>query len=68
MLIINCKSCIGSKLSSPNYKCNLTFRNTFVFFSFTDSLYIFKYSHLIEPGVEGQKVASHEALSIIEKN
>ncbi len=42
-----------------NYKRNLTFLNTFVvFFSFTGNVCTFKYSHLIEPGVEGHKVAS----------
>jgi hypothetical protein len=49
---------MGCKLSSFNYKCNLTSRNTFVFSSFTNSLYTFKICHFIELGVKGQKVAS----------
>jgi hypothetical protein len=57
--ILNHKSCIGSRLFFSNYKRNLTFLNTFVvFFSFTGNVCTFKYSHLIEPGVEGHKVAS----------
>ncbi len=50
---------IGGKLFGFNYKCNLTFKNTFCIFSFIGSICTFKYSHLIEPRVEGQKVASH---------
>jgi hypothetical protein len=57
-IFINSKSCIGSKLSGSNYKRNLTSRNTFVFFSsFIGNICIFKYSHIIELGEEGQKVA-----------
>jgi hypothetical protein len=50
-----------SKLSGFNYKHNITFRNTLVFFFFIDSTCTFKYGHLIEPGVEGHKVTSHMA-------
>jgi len=59
--ILNRKWCIGGKLLGFNYKCNLTFKNTFTF-SFINSICTFKYSHLIELGVEGQKVASQQVL------
>ncbi len=62
--ILNRKSCIRSKLSSFNYKHNLTSKNTFVFFSFTCNVCTFKYSHFIEPRVEGQKVTSQYLLEI----
>jgi hypothetical protein len=32
--------------------------DTFAIFSFTSSTCTFEYNHFIEPGVEGQKVAS----------
>ncbi len=38
-----------------NYKRNLVSRSTLAS-SFTSSIYTFKYSHLLEPGVEGQKL------------
>ncbi len=38
-----------------NYKRNLVSRSTLAS-SFTGSIYTFKYSHLVEPGVEGQKL------------
>jgi hypothetical protein len=56
---LNHKWCIGGKLLDFNYKCNLTFRNTLAFLSFTGSICNFKYNHLLEPRVEGQEVASH---------
>jgi hypothetical protein len=31
----------------------------FILFSFTNDICIFKYNHLIKPGVEGQKITSH---------
>ncbi len=38
-----------------NYKRNLVSRSTLAS-SFTGSIYTFKYGHLVEPGVEGQKL------------
>ncbi len=38
-----------------NYKRNLVSRSMLAS-SFTGSIYTFKYSHLVEPGVEGQKL------------
>jgi len=36
-----------------------------LYFPFTGSIYTFKYSHRIEPEVEGQKVASHGHLAMV---
>ncbi len=48
--------CIGGKVFSFNYKRNQTSRNTFAFLSFTGSICVFKHNHLVEPGVERQKL------------
>ncbi len=42
-----------------NYKRNLVSRSTLAS-SFTGSIYTFKYSHLVEPGVEGQKLPHNQ--------
>ncbi len=56
---ISRKSCIGSKPSNPNYKCNLKFKIHLYLFPSLIVYILSKYIHLIELGVEGQKVASH---------
>jgi len=63
----NHKCCIEGGLVNFNYKCNLASRIILAFFPSLVAI-VLQHNHLVEPGVEGQKVTSQSSLGNRQEN